>query len=277
MSILVKGSLASQRTPSDSTLASVQDSYFGVNEDLEANPFDGKKSWDEFKKEYYQLEKKIKKALENLHVIMIDFAKHISLSNSQNSNNNSTCNLYKDFQHISSQVKYDLNQMSDLFLSLRRNKGDMDEVIKQNMLKRFKEIHQDHEREYTRLNNSFDLNKKKLELFNETLKLGELNVDKKIGGATALMMQQNQGLSDAVAASNRVVEQARLVSHAFGNQKLRLTSVNIKMKALIEEFGSVNEILRKIKYFKLKKSIVIYAVVVFLSLFVLFRIFSRWM
>lgn len=42
--------------------------------------------------------------------------------------------------------------MSDLFLSLRRNKGDMDEVIKQNMLKRFKEIHQDHEREFTRLN-----------------------------------------------------------------------------------------------------------------------------
>lgn len=81
MSNLVKGSLASQRTPSDSTLASVQDSsYFGANEDLEANPFDGKKSWDEFKKEYYQLEKKVKKALENLHVIMIDFAKHISLS-----------------------------------------------------------------------------------------------------------------------------------------------------------------------------------------------------
>ena len=80
MSNLVKGALISQRTPSDSTLASVQDSYFGASEDLEANPFDGKKSWDEFKKEYYQLEKKIKKALENLHVIMIEFAKHISLS-----------------------------------------------------------------------------------------------------------------------------------------------------------------------------------------------------
>ena len=43
------------------------------------NPFAVKKSWDEFKKEYYQLEKKIKKSLENLHLIQIEFTKHISL------------------------------------------------------------------------------------------------------------------------------------------------------------------------------------------------------
>lgn len=49
------------------------------------------------------------------------------------------------------------------------------------------------------------MNKKKLELFNETLKLGELYVDKKIGSATGLMMEQNQGLQEAVATSNRIV------------------------------------------------------------------------
>jgi hypothetical protein len=43
------------------------------------NPFEQRKSWDEFKKEYYQLEKKIKKSLENLHLIQIEFTKHISL------------------------------------------------------------------------------------------------------------------------------------------------------------------------------------------------------
>ena len=43
------------------------------------NPFDQRKTWDEFKKEYYQLEKKIKKSLENLHLIQIEFTKHISL------------------------------------------------------------------------------------------------------------------------------------------------------------------------------------------------------
>jgi hypothetical protein len=42
------------------------------------NPFAVKKSWDEFKKEYYALEKKIKKSLENLHLIQIEFTKHIS-------------------------------------------------------------------------------------------------------------------------------------------------------------------------------------------------------
>jgi hypothetical protein len=277
MSNLVKSSYGFQRTPSESTLASVQDTYFGAGEDLEANPFDGKKTWDEFKKEYYQLEKKVKKSLENLHVIMIEFAKHISLTGPQNSNNTSISALGQDFQSISSQVKFDLGQISELFHSLRRTKGDMDEIIKQNMLKRFREIHQDHEKEYTRLNNSFELNKKKLELFNETLKLGELNVDKKIGSSTALMMQQNQSLADAVDASNRIVNQARMVSTTFGNQQLRLNSINVKVKALIEEFGSVSEILRKIKYFKLKKTIVIYAVLVLIALFLIFRIIWRWM
>jgi glycosylphosphatidylinositol transamidase (GPIT) subunit GPI8 len=45
----------------------------------------------------------------------------------------------------------------------------------------------------------------------------------------------------------------------------------------IEEFGSVSEILRKIKYFKMKKTIVIFAVIVLLSLYLLFKILSRWM
>lgn len=50
------------------------------------------------------------------------------------------------------------------------------------------------------------MNKKKLELFNETMKLGELNVDKKLGSATALMIQNNQDLADAVTTSHRVME-----------------------------------------------------------------------
>ena len=42
--------------------------------------------------------------------------------------------------------------MTNLFQTLKLNKSDSDEMIKQNMLKRFKEIHQDHEKEYSRLN-----------------------------------------------------------------------------------------------------------------------------
>jgi uncharacterized protein YeaO (DUF488 family) len=275
MTNFVKSGLGFQRVPSDSTLASTQDSYVSPIEDLEGNPFEGKKSWDEFKKEYYQLEKKIKKALENLHVILIEFTKHISLADSKSANNTNTANLYQDFQNISLQAKDDLGQMGDLFRSLKRNKGDMDELIKQNMLKRFREIHQEHEREFTRLNNSFELNKKKLELFNETLKLGELSVEKKINSSTALMIEQNQELSEAVAMSTRVVNQAKAVSTSFKNQSVRLDRINLQVKKLIEEFGSVSDILKKIKYFKLKKTIAILIIVVILAIIVLFKIFSR--
>jgi hypothetical protein len=38
------------------------------------------KNWEEFKKEYYQLEKKIRKSLESLHHQQIEFSKQLSLS-----------------------------------------------------------------------------------------------------------------------------------------------------------------------------------------------------
>ena len=80
MSNFAKSGLAFQRIPSDSTLCSSQDSHYSTVDDLENNPFDGKKSWDEFKREYYLMEKRMKKALESLHVILIEFTKQISLN-----------------------------------------------------------------------------------------------------------------------------------------------------------------------------------------------------
>lgn len=80
MSTLSKNGVAFQRFTNDSTDVSSQDSYLTIGEDLENNPFDGKKTWDEFKREYYVLEKKIKKGLETLHLTLIEFTKHISLA-----------------------------------------------------------------------------------------------------------------------------------------------------------------------------------------------------
>jgi len=275
MSALAKSSIAFQRLSPESTANSTQDSLFG--DDLEGNPFDGKKSWDEFKKEYYQIEKKIKKALESLHLILIEFTKQISLADSRTAKEDNTVKLCQDFQNTSKQARTDLDQLSNLFKCLKRNKGDTDELIKQNMFKRFKEIHQEHEREYTRLNNSFDLNKKKLELFNETLKLGELNVDKKIGSSTALLIQQNQDLSEAVSMSNRILDQAGLVTRAFGSQSFKLNRVSLNMKKMIEEFGGVSDVLKKIKYFKLKRIMVFTCLAFMFALYVIYRICKRWL
>ena len=80
MSNLTKNGISFHRLPTDSTDISSQDSRLTIGEDLENNPFDGKKSWDEFKREYYLIEKKIKKGLESLHLTLIEFTKHISLA-----------------------------------------------------------------------------------------------------------------------------------------------------------------------------------------------------
>jgi len=257
-----------------STARNSQDSFIDISTESDSNPFDGKKSWDEFKREYYLFEKKIKKNLESLHLILIEFTRSISLGESKARNGDSTKKQCEDFKSISGQAKEELSQLSDLFSALRKNKGEADELIKQNMLKRFKEIYQEHEKEYTRLNNSFDMNKKKLELFNETMKLGELNVDKKLGSATALMMQNNQDLADAVATSHRVMEHANFVNRAFGNQQERISKINNQVKRLIDEFGGIKEIMKKIKYFKMKKMFMMVAIMVILSLYLVYRIFS---
>jgi hypothetical protein len=78
MTSLNQNKLEYQRIPNGTNELNHRDTFFlTINETN--NPFEQKKSWDEFKKEYYQLEKKIKKSLENLHLIQIEFTKHISL------------------------------------------------------------------------------------------------------------------------------------------------------------------------------------------------------
>ena len=83
------------------------------------------------------------------------------------------------------------------------------------MLKRFKEIHQEHEKEFSRLNvcsissnifqSSIELNKKKLELFNETLRLGELNVKEPKINKVAVMSTQNRDLERNVSMAQSIL------------------------------------------------------------------------
>jgi len=117
-------------------------------------------NWEDFKKEYSVLDKKIKKALENLHLIQIEFTKQISILESNNAINNKI-NLYDNFKNESLQTKIDIENMYKLIRSFHVQEGDQNESMKQGMISRFKEILKDHEKEYTRLNSSIEMNKKK--------------------------------------------------------------------------------------------------------------------
>ena len=50
------------------------------------------------------------------------------------------------------------------------------------------------------------MNKKKLELFNETLKLGALNEKTKIGNKTALLLDQNKDMKNSVTMSHEIIK-----------------------------------------------------------------------
>lgn len=78
MSSLNHNKVEYQRISNGSSELNHRDTFF-ININDSNNPFEQKKSWEDFKKEYYQLEKKIKKSLENLHLIQIEFTKHLSL------------------------------------------------------------------------------------------------------------------------------------------------------------------------------------------------------
>ena len=79
MSNFTKSGSNFQSISTSSTARNSQDSIIDISTESECNPFDGKKSWEEFKREYYVFEKKIKKSLESLHLILIDFTRSISL------------------------------------------------------------------------------------------------------------------------------------------------------------------------------------------------------
>lgn len=79
MSNFIKSGAKFQSLSTGSTARNSQDSILEISGETEYNPFDGKKSWEEFKREYYLFEKKIKKSLESLHLILIDFTRNISL------------------------------------------------------------------------------------------------------------------------------------------------------------------------------------------------------
>jgi len=245
-----------------------------INDNGNGSPFDKILNWDDFKKEYYALEKKIKKSLENLHLIQIEFTKQISLLESHNGVGHKI-NLYENFKNESTQSKIDLERMSKLFKALRLQDGDHDELIKQNMLKRFKEIHQDHEKEFSRLSSSIELNKKKLELFNETLKLGELNMENpKLSSKTGLLVDQNKGLSHNNSIADQIISSAKHITHSFSDQKNKLIKVSSKLKRVKEEFLQANTILKKIKQHKLKKSVIISVVMILVLLFCFYKLLS---
>ena len=76
----MQGSYQTRHNKSLSTdTVSTKDEVSILITDNENNPFERILHWDDFKKEYYALEKKIKKSLENLHLIQIEFTKQISL------------------------------------------------------------------------------------------------------------------------------------------------------------------------------------------------------
>lgn len=72
VSLLRKTADGSGEKPSDNYSIS-----FGSTDD---DKYKRIKNWEEFKKEYYSLEKKIRKSLENLHHQLIEFSKQLSLT-----------------------------------------------------------------------------------------------------------------------------------------------------------------------------------------------------
>ncbi len=136
MSSFLKSGSGFQRLPNNLPEISSHDSQI----DLEANPFDGKKTWDEFKKEYYSLEKKIKKGLESMHLTLIEFTKHISLAEYNYLRNSST---YMGFSNSRSTNIKNMEKLSQDFVSgSKQTKAELLQVIvfKENYMNCIREI-----------------------------------------------------------------------------------------------------------------------------------------
>eukprot|EP01017_Pseudomicrothorax_dubius_P019622 TRINITY_DN2154_c0_g1_i18.p1 TRINITY_DN2154_c0_g1~~TRINITY_DN2154_c0_g1_i18.p1 ORF type:complete len:232 (-),score=42.01 TRINITY_DN2154_c0_g1_i18:288-983(-) len=178
-------------------------------------------SWELFKKQYYTLEARVKKHLENYNKILRDFSKKTSSidieANLAEENNESKSlltldSLQNEYKESTQNLRAVLNEMKEHLSVPKFDTGDQQAFIKQNMLQRFKEIHQEHEKEYLRILNTLDYQMKKLELMRESVAVGRGQDFRKAGGQTELnnrsknMLRENESLTSNLRLADELIK-----------------------------------------------------------------------
>ncbi|CAK60021.1 unnamed protein product (macronuclear) [Paramecium tetraurelia] len=190
--------------------------------------------WESFKKQYYQQENVLQTTLKSLNELHSEISrKLIQLDKSDPICEEDEQENRKQFQSIDVR-KYqdqfdDLNlTMSTMSRMLNQYAISPEEVqakLKNNMLRRFKEIHQEHEKEVLKLKQAIKTNTQKYELFKEAIKNQSTTGNQKYKRD----YQLNDFLSRGVNQASHVLDMASTIHSSLEDQGYRVSSIQNKV------------------------------------------------
>ncbi|KAM3138141.1 hypothetical protein pb186bvf_009814 [Paramecium bursaria] len=252
------------------------------NEDSESQPILGNRDvlaqdWEGFKRNYYNEENQ----LQSKFKLISDINNEITKKLNQLEKSEPIC----EADEIENRRKYqsiDMHKfqllLDDLDESMISMKGVLQNMVidpeepqlklKTNILKRFREIHQDHEKEYLKINQSYQQNQKKYDLFQEAIRSGGGQQFKIKSKDLAL----NKKLSQQLDQADMTIDMANQIHQNLQFQTMKISGIHDKVQSfmgikyymIIGQFDSIGGLIKGINYHKQKAQIILILALVLL-------------
>ncbi|CAD8203279.1 unnamed protein product [Paramecium pentaurelia] len=233
--------------------------------------------WESFKKQYYQQENILQTALKSLNELHSDISrKLIQLDKSDPICEEDEQENRKQFQSID--IKKYQDQFDDLNLIMSTMSRMLNEYtispeevqakLKNNMLRRFKEIHQEHDKEVLKLKQAMKTNIQKYELFKDAIKNQNTQGNQKYKRD----YQFNDFLSRGVNQASHVLDMASTIHSSLEDQGYRVSSIQNRVTEYIGQFEGINQLINGIRYHKNKGQILLMGLIALLVVIILFKL-----
>ncbi|CAD8203551.1 unnamed protein product [Paramecium octaurelia] len=233
--------------------------------------------WESFKKQYYQQENVLQTTLKSLNELHSEISrKLIQLDKSDPICEEDEQENRKQFQSID--VRKYQDQFDDLNLTMSTMSRMLNQYVispeevqaklKNNMLRRFKEIHQEHEKEVLKLKQAIKTNTQKYELFKEAIKNQNTIGNQKYKRD----YQLNDFLSRGVNQASHVLDMAQTIHSSLEDQGYRVSSIQNKVTDYMGQFEGINSLINGIRYHKNKGQLILMGLISFLVVIILFKL-----
>ncbi|CAD8105797.1 unnamed protein product [Paramecium sonneborni] len=232
--------------------------------------------WETFKKQYYQQENVLQTSLKSLNELHSEISrKLIQLDKSDPICEEDEQDNRKQFQSIDIRKYQDqfddlnliMSTMSRMLNEYTISPEEVQSKLKNNMLKRFKEIHQEHEKELFKLKQAMKTNIQKYELFKEAIKNPSLSGNNKYKRD----YQINDFLSRGVNQASHVLDIASTIHSSLSDQNYRVSSIQNKVTEYMGQFEGINQLINGIRYHQNKGQFILMGLIVLLVVIILFK------
>ncbi|CAD8110696.1 unnamed protein product [Paramecium sonneborni] len=232
--------------------------------------------WETFKKQYYQQENVLQTSLKLLNeqhseisrkLIQLDKSDPICEEDEQDNRKQFQSIDIRKYQDQVDDLNYIMNTMSRMLNDYTISAEEVQAKLKSNMLRRFKEIHQEHEKELFKLKQAMKTNIQKYELFQEAIKNPNISGNQKYKRD----YQLNDFISRGVNQASHVLDMASTIHSSLSDQGYRVSSIQNKVTDYMGQFEGINQLINGIRYHKNKGQFILIGLIVFLVSIVLFK------